>query len=117
MGFGYERKTIQCPTKVLARRGFLVVRQAHDLLNLITVTGPYYYMPLLRALIASAQFASVERPYFFDRVQTVSMLPRHEVSFTVLRIRGGCIYCAFALSAKGYLHPDCRDLLSSGAPL
>jgi hypothetical protein len=82
-------KTIQRNIKNLARRGFFIIREAHNLPNLIAVTCPYNYMPLLlRAHFASGQLASVERPDFIERVQTVSMLPRHEVSFTVLENPG-----------------------------
>jgi len=56
-------ETIQRYTKNLARRGFIVVKQAQDLLissplHALTTASPL----LLRALITGRQVASVERP-------------------------------------------------------
>ena len=94
-------KTIQRHTKDLARRGFFVVEQAQDLLissplRALTTASPL----LLRALITTRQFESVERPQFIDRVQTVSMLPRHEVSFTVLANLGKVCLLRLRLERK-----------------
>ena len=76
---------IQRYTKNLARRGSFVLKQAQDLLISSALHALITASPLLlRALITDRQVASVERPQFIDRVLTVSMLPRHEVSFTVL---------------------------------
>jgi hypothetical protein len=64
-------------------------------------------MPLLlHALIATCPYykrthvAAVERPKFIDRVQTVSMLPRHEVSFTVLANLGRVCQLRLRLERK-----------------
>jgi hypothetical protein len=56
-------KTIQRHTKNLARRGLFEVKQAQDLLISSPLHALFTASPLLlRALITSGQFESVERP-------------------------------------------------------
>jgi hypothetical protein len=94
-------KTIQRYTKNLARRGYHVVKQAQDLPNPSLLHALITASPsLLRALLVSRQFASVVPPYFIDRVQTVSMLPRHEVSFMVLANLGKVCLLRLRLERK-----------------